>query len=41
LIEARLEGRQSIAVIDNAGTHEHSVAEGIEKLKNSLDTILG
>jgi len=41
LIEARLEGRQSIAVIDNAGTHEHSVAEGIEKLKNSMDTILG
>jgi len=41
LIEARLEGRQPIAVIANAHTHEHSVAEAIEKLKNSLDTILG
>ena len=41
LIEARLEGRQPIAVIANADTHEHSVAEAIEKLKNSLDTILG
>ena len=36
-----IEGRQPIAVIANADTHEHSVAEAIEKLKNSLDTILG
>ena len=41
LIEARLEGRQPIAVTANADTHEHSVAQAIEKLKNSLDTILG
>lgn len=41
VIEARLEGRQPIAVTAHADTHEHSVAEAIDKLKNSLDTILG
>ena len=41
MIESRLEGRQPIAEIANAGKNEHSVAEAIDKLKNSLDTILG
>lgn len=41
MIEARLEGRQPIAVTANADTLEQSVAEAIDKLKNSLDTILG
>jgi ribosome-associated translation inhibitor RaiA len=41
MIEARLEGRQPIAVTANADTHEQSVASAIDKLKNSLDTIFG
>lgn len=41
MIEARLEGRQPIAVTAEADTHEQSVAEAIDKLKNVLDTILG
>lgn len=41
MIEARLEGRQPIAVTANADTYEQAVAEAIDKLKNSLDTILG
>ncbi len=41
MIEARLEGRQPIAVTADAETHEQSVAEATDKLKNSLDTILG
>ncbi|MBK5271957.1 MAG: HPF/RaiA family ribosome-associated protein [Bacteroidia bacterium] len=40
MLEARLEGRQPIAVTANAETHEQSVAAAIDKLKNSLDTIL-
>ena len=41
MIEARLEGRQPIAVTADADTHEQSVAAAIDKLKNSLNTILG
>jgi len=41
MIEARLEGRQPIAVTADAGTHEKSLAVAIDKLKKSLDTILG
>ena len=41
MIEARLEGRQPIAVTSNADTHEHSVAAATDKLKSSLDSILG
>jgi ribosome-associated translation inhibitor RaiA len=41
MIEARLEGRQPIAVTANAHTHEQSVNVAIDKLKASLDTILG
>ncbi len=41
MIEARLEGRQPMAVTADADTHEHSVSEAINKLKHSLDSILG
>ena len=41
LLEARLEGRQPIAVTANADTNEQAVADAIDKLKSSLDTILG
>ena len=41
LLEARLGGRQPIAVVEMADTHELAVIGAIEKLKNSLDSILG
>ena len=41
LLEARMEGRQPIAVTDHAGTHEEAVNGAIDKLKTSLKTILG
>lgn len=41
MIEARLEGRQPIAVTANADTHEKSVAAATGKLKNSLGSIFG
>jgi ribosome-associated translation inhibitor RaiA len=41
LLEARLEGKQPIAVTNFAGTHEQAVDGAIDKLKASLDTILG
>ena len=41
LLEARLEGRQPIAVTDMANTYEQAVDGAIDKLKTSLDTILG
>jgi len=41
LLEARLEGRQPIAVTNIANTHEQAVSGAIDKLKSSLDTILG
>jgi ribosome-associated translation inhibitor RaiA len=41
LLEARMEGRQPIAVTDHAGTHEEAVIGAIDKLKTSLKTILG
>lgn len=40
LIEARLEGKQPIAVTNTGGTHEQAVDGAIEKLKASLETIL-
>jgi non-homologous end joining protein Ku len=40
MIEARLEGRQPITVKAHADSHEQSVADAIEKLKNSPVTIL-
>ncbi len=41
MIEARLEGRQPIAVTDRANDYELAVSGAIEKLKASLDTIVG
>lgn len=41
LLEARLEGRQPIAVKAEAHTHEQSLKVAIGKLKASLDTIIG
>lgn len=41
LLEARLEGRQPMAVTGLANTYEIAVNSAIEKLKTSLDTILG
>lgn len=41
LLEARLKGRQPIAVSDQSVTVESSVSGDIHKLKASLDTLLG
>lgn len=41
MIEARLEGLQPIAVTNTADTIEQAVRGAIDKLKNSLDTVLG
>ncbi len=41
LLEARLEARQPIAVTNQADTVELAVSGAIDKLKNSLETILG
>ena len=41
MIEARIEGRQPIAVTDRANDYELAVTGAIEKLKASLDTIVG
>ena len=41
MIEACLEGKQPIAVTDRANDYELAVSGAIEKLKASLDTMLG
>jgi len=41
VLEARLEGKQPIAVTDEANTYEQAVDGAIYKLKNMLDTKLG
>lgn len=41
LLEARLEGKQPIAVSNQAATIEQAVSGAIEKLKAALKTILG
>jgi len=41
MIEARIEGRQPIAVTDRANDYERAVGGAIEKMKASLDTIVG
>lgn len=41
MLEARLEGRQPIAVIYQANTNEQAVEGAVEKLKSSLKTIFG
>jgi ribosome-associated translation inhibitor RaiA len=41
MIEARIEGRQPIAVTEKANDYELAVSGAIEKLKASLDTMVG
>ena len=41
LLEARLEGRQPIVVTQVANNYEQAVHGAIDKLKSSLDTIIG
>lgn len=41
IIEARLEGKPPMAVKNMAATHEQAVDGAIDKLKASLDTIMG
>ncbi len=41
MLEARIEGRQPIAVINHADNHEQAMSGAIDKLKTSLDTIVG
>ena len=41
LLEARLKGRQPIAVTDVANTYDQAVNGAIDKLKASLETITG
>ena len=41
ILEARLEGRQPIAVSDQEDTIEQAVSGALNKLKAALDTILG
>ncbi len=41
LLEARLEGKQPIAVTNTADTNEQAVSGAIDKLKHLLQTMLG
>lgn len=41
LLEARIEGKQPIAVSDQADTIASAVSGALDKLKNSLETIIG
>ncbi|GGX11209.1 hypothetical protein [Aquimarina muelleri] len=41
LLEARLEGRQPIAVTNQADTTDLAVAGAINKIKTAIETILG
>lgn len=41
LMEARMEGRQPVAVTNLAGNHEQAVKGASEKMKTALDTIIG
>lgn len=41
LMEARLEGRQPIAVSNQDKTEEQAVSGAIEKLRASLETVIG
>ena len=41
MLEARLEGRQPIAVTNHSNSHEQAVSGALDKLKTSLDTIFG
>lgn len=41
LLEARIEGRRPIAVTNQANTPEQAVEGAIDKLKTSLNTLIG
>ncbi len=41
LLEARLEGRQPIAVSSQADTHDQAIGGALDKLTASLNTIVG
>jgi ribosome-associated translation inhibitor RaiA len=41
VLEVRLEGRQPIAVTATGDTYDHAVNNTIDKIKSSLDTIIG
>ena len=41
LLEARLEGRQPIAITNQAGTIELAIEGAIDKIKTAIETILG
>ena len=41
LIEARLEGRQPIAITNQADTMELAIKGAIDKIKTAIETILG
>jgi ribosome-associated translation inhibitor RaiA len=41
MIEARLSGMKPIAVINHAKTHEQAVGGAVDKLKTSLNSVLG
>ncbi len=41
MMEARVDGRQPIAVTNQADTHDQAVDGALDKLTTSLDTILG
>ena len=41
LLEARLEGRQPIAITNQADTIELAITGAIDKIKTSIETILG
>tara|TARA_R110002167_G_scaffold115853_1_gene290468 strand:- start:686 stop:1000 length:315 start_codon:yes stop_codon:yes gene_type:complete len=41
LLEARLEGRQPIAVTNQADTTDLAVTGAIDKIKNAIETIVG
>jgi len=41
MIEARLKGRQPIAVTETGNTYDQAVSGAIDKLKNSVDSIIG
>jgi ribosome-associated translation inhibitor RaiA len=41
LLECRIEGKQPIAVSDQADTVEKAMSGALDKMKNTLETILG
>lgn len=41
VLEARVEGKQPIAVTNQADTHYQAAEGAIDKLNTSLDTVLG